>query len=298
MKKKIVYIILLLVIFVFTSYLISNNIFDKIYIFINYNIKSISDKEYKYDNYSNKVKLTKDFNASNKDELLSIYYTYLDSGFSDFSFYCGYSACLDDIKELSDDKELFTYINQLVHPYYSYKEIDSSYSDNGKVNVSIDKKYKKEDIDKINDKIDELFGRLNIDSYSNVKDKIRVFHDFLVEKNRYDNAKEIDISNYNSDRAIGPLFEGYATCNGYSDAMSIFLDKLNLDNIKIVEGNHAWNAVKIDGKWYHIDITWDDPVFKNNKEILHDYLLVTTDELLDKDKSMHNFNKELYDFIK
>ena len=91
--------------------------------------------------------------------------------------------------------------------------------------------------------------------------------------------------------------------------MAIFLTKLGFDNYKIAttpdeisysSTGHVWNAVKTNEGWRHIDLTWDDPVSKNNKDYLfHKYFLVTTKELEETDKGKttieeHNFNKLIY----
>ena len=57
------------------------------------------DSEYKYDEFSNKVKNTSNFTPSNKDELLNVYYTFLNNGLSDFTYYCdkNYTNCIDEI---------------------------------------------------------------------------------------------------------------------------------------------------------------------------------------------------------
>ena len=80
--------------------------------------------------------------------------------------------------------------------------------------------------------------------------------------------------------------------------MSLFLDKINLDNYKISNKEHTWNAVKIDNNWYHIDLTWDDPITNTNQNIIqYNYFLITTDELKSKNESEHTFNEEIFDFL-
>ena len=93
----------------------------------------------------------------------------------------------------------------------------------------------------------------------------------------------------------GPLIEGYGLCGGYSDAMSIFLDYYNIPNFKIISENHAWNAVKINNKWYHLDLTWDDPITTSGKDVLkHDYFLINTQKLYELESIQHNFDKEVF----
>ena len=85
------------------------------------------------------------------------------------------------------------------------------------------------------------------------------------------------------------MIQGYGTCNGYADAMAIFLDKLNIINYKI----SIWNLVYLDGKWYHLDLTWDDPISETN--INRDtYFLITTKTLEELNDGTHNFDKKIY----
>ena len=91
--------------------------------------------------------------------------------------------------------------------------------------------------------------------------------------------------------------------------MAIFLSKLNYENYKVAttaeeisykSNGHIWNAVKIDGKYLHLDLTWDDPVSNDGKDYLyHKYFLVTTEEMKKADTGSvnveeHNFNRSIY----
>ena len=262
----------------------------------------LNNNKYKYNQFSETVISTNDFTPKNKKELLNVYYTFLNNGLDNFTYYCdiSYKNCIDEIKEISEDANVFSYINQLVHPYNSFKEINSKYNKlTRRVDIDIKKKYSDEDIKKIDNKVDNIINELNINNYDNVEDKIKVFHDYLAKTNKYDKFKEIKQSKYNSDSAIGTLFEGYSVCSGYSDTMAIFLNKLGLENVKVITDKHAWNAVKINNIWYHIDLTWDDPIVSDGSDIIsHDYFLITTDELHKKDNFQHNYNKDNYSFIK
>jgi transglutaminase/protease-like cytokinesis protein 3 len=77
--------------------------------------------------------------------------------------------------------------------------------------------------------------------------------------------------------------------------MAIFLNRYGIDNYKVASVNHVWNAVKLDGKWYHLDLTWDDPIMEEGKDVvLHDYFLIDTEELFKQDKTQHMFNAAIY----
>ena len=79
--------------------------------------------------------------------------------------------------------------------------------------------------------------------------------------------------------------------------MALFLEKLGIKNFKVAtkfisedtEG-HIWNAVFLENKWLHLDLTWDDPVdtSKNENErkdyLEYNYFLITTKELEKVDK--------------
>ncbi len=101
-------------------------------------------------------------------------------------------------------------------------------------------------------------------------DKIKAIHDWMI---RY---AEYDIDNYNSGSvpdssytAEGFLDTKLAVCDGYAKAFEAIASKAGLNATRVtgyaigVSGElerHAWNQVQIDGVWYNIDVTWDDPV--------------------------------------
>ena len=75
----------------------------------------------------------------------------------------------------------------------------------------------------------------------------------------------------------GALINHSSVCQGYAETMFYFLKKAGL-SCAIASSkniNHAWNIVKINGKWYHIDATWDDPVWDVPGRSLHKYFLVS-----------------------
>ena len=77
--------------------------------------------------------------------------------------------------------------------------------------------------------------------------------------------------------------------------MALFLEKMGVKNFKISSDSHVWNAVYIDGSWYHLDLTWDDPVTTNNTNVLqHEFFLLNTNQLHSKEKDEHAFDKNVY----
>lgn len=264
---------------------------------------SITDVNEYYRNYdfkfvqniSNKV-------PSNYQDLLNVYYTVINSGVDEFTFYCPrneYENCIDDVENIANNQTLLSNINNYVHPYNSFSHIETEFDNLGKVTISIERHYSKSDIEKINKKIDEIYKEIYNDNIS-VQDNIKAFHDYIVENTQYDSDRsDKNIVRYRSDTAYGPLFEGYAICGGYTDLMELFLEKMNLKSFRVSSYLHIWNVVKIKDKWYHIDLTWDDPVMSDGSaNLLHDYMLIDTKKLLELEKSQHNFDQNIFIEVK
>ncbi len=125
-------------------------------------------------------------------------------------------------------------------------------------------------------------------------DKELVLHDYLVNNTEYDYDDYIK-GNVPDDSfsAYGTIVLGTAVCQGYSYAMKLLSDLSGLECI-VVSGSsrssgtyegHAWNIVKVDGSYYHLDVTFDDPVIANSSGMLtHYYFNVTDKELAKKHK--------------
>ena len=130
-----------------------------------------------------------------------------------------------------------------------------------------------------------------------INDKIKTIHDYIINNTSYDvERNDHGTSEYESNTAYGALIEHQAICSGYADAMAIFLSKFNIENYKIASATHVWNAVKINNTWYHLDLTWDDPVSDQGEILDHKYFLVTTEELKKTDGELfqHQFDPTVY----
>ncbi len=107
-----------------------------------------------------------------------------------------------------------------------------------------------------------------LEGYSDYE-KIKEVHNWLIDNIEYD-------VNFESDESYsisGALIEGKAVCEGYARSFKYIMDELGIPCV-LVSGtgtnsngeteSHAWNYVQLDGKWYAIDVTWDDPVVIGN----------------------------------
>ncbi|MBQ6497938.1 MAG: hypothetical protein IJI58_04415 [Bacilli bacterium] len=262
----------------------------------------LGDKNDYYRHYDfTYVQNTNDFSPTNIQDILNIYYTVINAGKTEFSFYCPkeYSNCLEDVQTLAKDQGKLSDINNFVHPYNGFSHIETEYNSLGKVFIRIDKSYSDDDIKLIDKKVDELYPQLVKDNKS-VEDNIKSVHDYIINHTKYDSERsDKKIVKYRSDIAYGPLYEGYGICGGYTDLMELFLERMKVKSFKVSSELHVWNAIYINDKWKHLDLTWDDPVAADGKQYLeHNYFLIDTDKLLNQEKTQHNFDQEIYSELK
>lgn len=243
------------------------------------------------------AKMSSDYNPTNYQDLIDIFYSSLNNGWKEFTFYCPveYENCIDDVTAISHNQVLLSDLNNFVHPYNSYSAIKIFYDDAGTITIKVTRLYDDNEIKKIDYEIDKIIKELVTDDMSD-RDKIKVLHDYIINNTKYDqNDKETTI--YDSSRINGLLFEHFAVCSGYTDTMAVMLEKLDIKNYKIASEAHVWNAVFIDGYWRHLDLTWDDPIVASGKDILDDsYFLIDSDKLeeLDKKEKEHIFDTSVY----
>lgn len=110
--------------------------------------------------------------------------------------------------------------------------------------------------------------------------KALVIHDYLVYEGEYDYANLIaGTLPEDSYRSGGLLMKGKGVCQAYSYAYKYLMDKLGIECYVTSSDvmNHAWNIVNIDGSYYHVDCTWDDPVYDRLGKVEHGYFLVSDD---------------------
>lgn len=76
-------------------------------------------------------------------------------------------------------------------------------------------------------------------------------HDWTLDQLEYDHS-------LNWCSAESGLTRHQGTCESYQRIYSKLLDAAGIANGRITGNGHTWNAVKIDGKWCQMDLTWDD----------------------------------------
>lgn len=247
------------------------------------------------------VQNTDDFTPKNKKELMNVFYTILNSGWESFSFVCdiSYENCISDIQLLLKDNYQLSNLNNFVHPYNNYNQIEISVNNFGRVDVTVEKLYSLEEIKKIDAEIEHIYNSIITDKM-NTYDKIKAIHDYIIKNTKYVDEETKD-SNGNflyplgTNRAYGPLVNKVSSCGGYTDTMALFLYKLGIQNYKVSSNEHIWNLVYLDGTWKHLDLTWDDPVTSTGEDILtHNFFLITTQQLIDKNVADHDYDNSVF----
>lgn len=243
------------------------------------------------------VRNTENFSPSSPQDILNIFYTVINAGKNEFTFYCPteYEECLNDVQKIANNQEQLSNINNYVHPYNGFAHIETKYDTLGKVTINIIHSYNKEQITAINEQVDILYNEL-VKSDATLEDNIRSIHDYIINHTKYDTLRsDQNITDYQSDIAYGPLFEGYAVCGGYTDLMELFLEKLHVKSYKVSSNDHIWNVIQMGGSWYHLDLTWDDPVADDGNNYLeHSFFLIDTKKLLELEKTQHSFDQSVY----
>lgn len=93
-------------------------------------------------------------------------------------------------------------------------------------------------------------------------------HDYLVAWGEYDQTvydARTPQGRADNTNPYGMLTGGYGICLGYATTFQLLMDLAEVECITVVgassdsTGDHAWNMVRLEGEWYCVDPTWDDP---------------------------------------
>lgn len=106
-----------------------------------------------------------------------------------------------------------------------------------------------------------LVSRRTGNSYNDIK----MIHDYLVDNIEYDTS----LSRENIYDVYGALVNHVAVCEGYARSFKYILEEMGIPCVMVIgtgtnsrgeTERHAWNYVQVQGSWYAVDCTWDDPV--------------------------------------
>jgi transglutaminase-like putative cysteine protease len=134
---------------------------------------------------------------------------------------------------------------------------------------------------KLYDKVEDVLKQIIKPDMTDYEKELAI-HDYIVVHCQYGYVESSKDYAY---RAYGALVQNKAVCNGYAEAMALLMTCVGIEN-QIVTGTadnelHAWNQVCLDGDWYQVDATWDDPLPDRGVFAGHEYFNVT-DEIMDE----------------
>ena len=111
----------------------------------------------------------------------------------------------------------------------------------------------------------------------NEAEKIKFIHDWMTYFITYQGTAPLNQSAYSA------IVSGKTVCAGYSMAFTYFMQRLGIRSVVIHGrargGRHSWNLVRIDDKYYEMDVTWNNPNPKNPEEYNYDYFNITTEKI-------------------
>lgn len=192
-------------------------------------------------------------------------------------------------------------INKILQEYpnidYGYNGASGniiSYSD-GFAKMIIDVKYeyskdkmiemKKLTEEKAKNIVGNLIEGKNMSDY----EKELALHDYLVNNSKYDKRLYTKDMPYESYTDYGVLVKGTGVCSSYARAMYRLLNLAGIECIYVTgytndgykKVAHAWNIVKIDGEYYHLDATFDDPIVYTGEDVItHNYFNINDKKMV------------------
>lgn len=119
-------------------------------------------------------------------------------------------------------------------------------------------------------------------------EKALLIHDYIVLNYEYDTrvySKDENIRNQAIYDAYNFIKEGRGVCESYSKLYKYILGLCGINCVysESDDMNHIWNLVELDGKWYHTDLTWDDPTYNTPGYVRYDYFLVGDEDFASAD---------------
>lgn len=208
-------------------------------------------------------------NLINREQAFSMRYIN-DTGFLKE----GLKGIFDEL--VNQDDYLHYTIDKYSYVYEGFK---------GNVTISFQVQYAetKEQSDYVTSRVDEILSRIITDGMDDYQ-KEKAIHDYIVLNVEYDTS-------YTENSAYAALTKGKTVCQGYSLLAYKMLNRAGIET-RIVEGDakglHLWNLIRLDGEWYHLDCTWDDPVPNRDGYISYRFFNLTDEQISVDHKMLKN----------
>ena len=207
---------------------------------------------------------------SYKDMLVDNIYNHMVNRDTKFDFIYPYNSAIDILQSAAQKDD---YLERSISVYTTnrngyYYEADIQY------------RTTKEQEEYIDAELSRIVNNL-IDNRMSTVEKVKAINDYIVTIYKYDDTLE-------SDNVYSALTTKYTICQGYAMTAYKMFKILGIEN-RIVNGDksgisHAWNLVKIDDKWYHLDCT-------NNDNIVRDKYFLKSDSYMKQSGFIWNDDK-------
>ena len=172
-------------------------------------------------------------------------------------------------RQIVRDNVLHSTVSTIGFPIFTYK-------DNGNVatvKYTYHPAWTEDFIKRVIAGYDEAMSLINLDDTDFAK--ALKLHDWIVKNVSYGMSKTY------SDFAVGALANRSSVCAGYAQCYQFLLSQVGVDSIYIAANTtkepHAWNLVKIDGHYFHVDCTWDRGLGAN-PNVNHTYFMLNDEE--------------------
>ena len=176
MKKLITTILLLLLIgYLFTNYKsLMGFVMEKI-VYRNEVLMKENNDYFREKNWGY-VQLTDNFHPNNEQDILNLFYTALNGGWDELTYYCSleFEDCINYTEKIIKDNYILSNINNFVSTYNSYDKIYVNYNSLGRVNVTFDKIYSNDQIELIDKKIYSIIQNIINEKIIDIQKKKKV----------------------------------------------------------------------------------------------------------------------------
>lgn len=189
-----------------------------------------------------------------------------------------------DISQKEAEKAYLYYCDDYPQHFWRKKDPTMFITNKKVIKMSFDFLFNQNEIkvkeEKFNANVNNILSGLS-GSLSDFE-KEEYIHDYLINNTDY------IVTAVDGHDAYGVIVDKEAVCEGYSTAFQHLMRQAGVQTI-VVKGmfhndntneSHEWNMVRLDGNYYHVDITADDPIDSNGDKILkYDHLNLTTAEI-------------------
>ncbi len=176
------------------------------------------------------------------------------------------------------------FINDHPEVFYLKSQYSSYILESFNGNIGYVKVNYTDDVEIINQKIDMMDQK--IDEYTkNLEGKTEyekevIIHDLLAYDVSYSTVEDLPREYHTSE---GALLNGIGVCDSFTKALQLLYDRVGIDSIIVLgmlDGSpHAWNLVKIENEWYHVDLTSSHSIYDETGIINHAYFNLTTERM-------------------